>query len=669
MKKETSAFLFGLAIISALPFWPLAHDPIVPIRTLMLGLWSFIFSIAAFRTLKKKDPFPKPDRLTQTFYWLFIAFIGYGFLSTAFSWLPSEGFLTLTKFGMMFTLFHIVRVNLHLQTNARASLFRGITLVAIVASILGILQFFKIVYGWPGPHPTQSFFYYRNLFASALFLCVPFICKNLFMEKLGWRIVSLLALLLTLTAMGMCRSGNAILATIIFFPLFLFLRNRVQIKEHPLWRRIISSPFVIYPLLIGGLIALFIWRFPGKTMEQWYRAVVSESQTILVTSNSMQERTILWNKSYEMAKDHPLLGVGPGHWKIMIPEYGLIAKRINYGDRYFVRPHNDWLWVLTEYGIPGTLIFISIFFLALFRGFRVFSKHDDPEVRLTVASSIYGILGYMLISTFSYPLDRIFHPVILVGFFALVFAPEANQHFIQNDPKSSKPQKKGLTRFMLFGMVLLSIVITASGLEQTWLSQHLRKIHKLRENKYWGTVRKEASIETGLLVKLDPYNAAPFVYYSAEAVFNRGNYYERAEAHYKEAVKINPYHVQVRFMEGRVLQVQAKHEEAIVVFRKLLADFPLFLEVRRELIMSLIRVHEYEEAKRLLDEGDFDYKYPRNRGLRDLVLGALESDRIRRENIERLHGDPEDPDQPKESKKPKQDVNPFGGWGMPTKKK
>ena len=93
--------------------------------------------------------------------------------------------------------------------------------------------------------------------------------------------------------------------------------------------------------------------------------IFNSSTRSIWSIESLKERLTLWTKSLSMVKEAPLLGVGLGQWKIALPLYGRIEK-YEISDRgikeiIFQRPHNDYVWVLSEIGVLGLTFYLSIY--------------------------------------------------------------------------------------------------------------------------------------------------------------------------------------------------------------------------------------------------------------------------------------------------------------------
>lgn len=612
-KHFSSIFLIGTVLLAALPLWPDAEDPILPIRMLLLSAWTLfgaIFSWATFNKTNRDHPL-NPVTLplsTLGFMGCFALLLAMGVASAFFAQVPSESIQEISRVALFGSIFSIAFLHFRNHPSARIALFRSIAPLTILLSLIGMAQFAGFFTELPGSHVPNGTFYYRNLFGSALFLCAPFLLKNITTEEKTWKWISLAALLLSIIAMGLCRSGNAILAFGLFLSLFLHLRRKTQPLVEPKWKRVLTSPGLFFGSLITVLVVVFLVRLPGKTIEQRYRLAVPKTMQVLPTSNSMQERMVIWNKSWHMAGDHLLQGVGPGNWKVKVSDYGLIAKRASYGDRFFVRPHNDGLWVLCEYGLIGLLAWLGLFVTVIMHGFQVFKASTDRGTKLEMAASLYGIFGYLLISCFSYPWDRIFHPVILMILCALVLSRSVGS-------KNEMRLKPGV---LIAPVLVISVMTLGISLEKMRVHLHLKSIKNAEQNADFEGMMANTEKTYSLLVQLEPFTALPIVQNGALAAYLNGDY-AIAQQLNEEAKKINPAHPQVGLLDGFIHEGLEEEEAAEQVYADLLDLYPQFLRARIRLIHLFIAQNRYQEAQKLLEGGAFDFYRSDHRSLKEQI--------------------------------------------------
>ncbi len=104
-----------------------------------------------------------------------------------------------------------------------------------------------------------------------------------------------------------------------------------------------------------------------------------------LSSNQEDVRFTVWRGIFNALEETGYAGMGIGQFKANFSGYftdtsnKIILEMVNRG--YFLSTHNDMLAILTDYGLPGLLFFISFLFFS-FRGSLMNLKyqHEDPEV-------------------------------------------------------------------------------------------------------------------------------------------------------------------------------------------------------------------------------------------------------------------------------------------------
>jgi putative inorganic carbon (HCO3(-)) transporter len=106
----------------------------------------------------------------------------------------------------------------------------------------------------------------------------------------------------------------------------------------------------------------------------------------------------------KMVKSNPLLGVGPGNYPLLYESFSTVFEE--FGQR---TAHSSWVLILSETGVPGFLLFTSLFVLGAMSAWR--AKAVFPEV--LVAYTAYFIAVSILSQ--SYALLTYFFMVLPVG--------------------------------------------------------------------------------------------------------------------------------------------------------------------------------------------------------------------------------------------------------------
>ena len=72
----------------------------------------------------------------------------------------------------------------------------------------------------------------------------------------------------------------------------------------------------------------------------------------------------LYKNTFDLIKNNPVLGVGPGNWKIQHGKYSYMAPLVKM-EKTLQRPHSDLLWIASEAGIIAGIVYLLIFIIAL----------------------------------------------------------------------------------------------------------------------------------------------------------------------------------------------------------------------------------------------------------------------------------------------------------------
>jgi len=107
-----------------------------------------------------------------------------------------------------------------------------------------------------------------------------------------------------------------------------------------------------------------------------------------------QHRIFLWERSLEMAADHPLFGIGWGNYQAVCPEY---IDRVDPEFPYKFRAHSLYLNLVAETGLCGALAFVFLWivvFRELIRRLRA-RPPGEFEHRLLTAV-IVGLTAFLV---------------------------------------------------------------------------------------------------------------------------------------------------------------------------------------------------------------------------------------------------------------------------------
>jgi len=295
-------------------------------------------------------------------------------------------------------LFFIIPVGLFLFKQQK---FRGllVTLLAsgvVLISIYGVIQHFTGVNWFKDYNPVAAHdgtFYapggfrhnltYGNYLAvAALFLISLAILKaKKISGALNWFVLMGGVAGLIGTVMSYSRTAVAAL------PLGLLAMSALKGKR---WVMAASALLII----AATLTFFFVGELAFKYELAFKRDLAGEHDS---------SRLFIWQKSLEIIKDHPIFGVGQGNFETV---YALYLDPSQNETKTRPHAHNDFLNFAAVLGIPGALIFITIWIVVFFRLHQIWHKSESFSDReaFSGAAAVAGltfILTSMTEATFA----------------------------------------------------------------------------------------------------------------------------------------------------------------------------------------------------------------------------------------------------------------------------
>ncbi len=320
---------------------------------------------------------------------LFI-FFTLGLISAAFAYEPKMAYL---QVGVYFSLLITIITIAHYRTLLKKSFDQGIIwtvsmmmLVFTGSSLIGYFKTLGIIrllntlsipqvqtiinqvqqQGWLNfAYPT---FTNPRFFAQFLSWILPFLTAGLLLPLRYSRIIKPILLLITAYGWLLVRlnDSRALYLGIILATGYLCYVNyhaRSTLKRYFKWQ------------LLSILIAIALYFLMTHILNySTHRDLFSQTDSIEKITASA--RLALWHICIGLAKQHPILGVGP--------------MQISYYSLFLGHPHNIILQIAAEWGIPAALLFTS---LCLY-GFACFSRQlkVQAKVQHNEETSIHGYL-------------------------------------------------------------------------------------------------------------------------------------------------------------------------------------------------------------------------------------------------------------------------------------
>jgi len=316
-------------------------------------------------------------------------------------------------------------------------------------------------------------------------------------------------------------------------------------------------------------------------------------------------RMKIWDITEKMIKDYPLQGVGAGNWKINAPYY-YPGYQLNKDQLNWLRPHNDYLWVLAEKGVFGLLAFLGIFAIAFIYLFKVFFSLATPDKKVLSVFLFAGLSGYLSVSFFTFPLERINQQVYLA---VLIAASTTLYH--QELGKTTKTVGIKILGLATLIMLSYSILYCTSVLK---METRVKQARILQERGRWQQMLELSKTIPATYRTIDA-EAMPIAWYRGLSYANL-NQTEKANLAYQEARKAHPTRIAVLNNLGQTYFKLGQYEQARNTFLEALAILPDYFEALVNLSSSYIQLRDYEKAYEYLQ------KIP-NKKLNDPLKGNL----------------------------------------------
>jgi O-antigen ligase len=431
---------------------------------------------------------------------------------------------------------------------------------------------------------TTGGFANKNLLSSILFLCLPFFMIGMHERRL--KAVSCIAIVLALFILVILRTRIALIATFVFFAIIATFYLRAYFKRK-FWL------FVGGCIIIGSLI-FFTLGFFGVFGELYPSVDVKKYFDQLLNTHTLNERLLFWQNSLEMFREHPF-GVGLGNWPIYVPKYGLgkfISFEIVNGINTLQRPHNDFLGSLCETGVLGFAVYVSIFGFLIYKSFTLIKTAADNYEKWLSIYLFSGIIGFVMISFFDFPMERIEHLVILMLLFALVI----HQYAIKIQTTFTVSIKKKYV--MLFVMLGIGFSFTIAFIRFAG-EKNAYEMDAARKNGNSEDVVFFAERANSIVYKIDS-KAIPLEWYKGVAKFSKQQYAE-SEACFKKAYALTPYNIHVINNLASCYEVNGKRKDAITMYLKALRISPGFEEARLNLAAVYFNNKQYDKAFNTID--------------------------------------------------------------------
>ncbi len=366
---------------------------------------------------------------------------------------------------LSYVIFAAVCLDFFRAERERKRVLLPLFVAAVIAAIYALAQRLGgDLPGWLTDFKGRSFSSFGNpaFLGGYLVLLLPVAIWFLLTARSKWRYfaVGLTALLLAGLAASYTRGAWLGLAAglPVFFVLYYYSRPEKRVL----------TPTVA---MIGGLVLLALLAFPGNLAR-----LVSIFDLF---GEGAQGRFLMWRVTLAMIVDNPFLGIMPGSYLYLYPEYQIPLVSL-YRYLFTGQAHNDYLQLLAEFGLVGfTLLLLPLWGLTR----RLGQSWRERRPSGMEAALLGGLVALAVHALFNFPLYILPSAVAALLFFCMLHG-------------SLTPARRvwSLPAFPVAGVMLLLLlalgVNLSGGVQRMTASYYLKQGGDLnREMEYTGAQR------------------------------------------------------------------------------------------------------------------------------------------------------------------------------------
>jgi O-antigen ligase len=580
------AVFLGLTIV-ILPF--ITNKEALDISLMPRLLVLSIFLIGMTLVMFHKKLFHQWDTsvLRNTVFPTYAAFFLVGVLSLFFALNKTAGFFDTAK-TFVFLIYLIYACLLFLSTEEwKRFLIISVIITSLVTLSVGFYEYItELGFGFHSRSRMSNIkglMSNVNLYANSLLLLVPFVGLGIFTLKGILKKISILVLIGLLfmifllqtraTYVGLVAGGlSALVVLLVFSKNFLIsskLRHRV---------------FLISLLVIVSSSLAVATAREGNPYADRIKSIFDDSRD--------GGRTLIWRITLKMIADHPVTGVGAGNYTINIQEY---YGDYDFGNRQtnWLRPHNDFLWVLSEKGIFGIALFLLFFGLGLYYAIAIIRSDTTKENKLFALFAIMGLISYMANSFFDFPLERINQQIYLALYVAGV---TTIYHQIKQSEKKPLIINKTAFSFLILLLMALVSVFSYKAIQQEVYMQKTIGLHRAERWEEMLVAVRDAHTPWKTLNPL----ATPVAFYEGIALAKLNDIPGAIKA-FEEAYTQNPNRMYLLNNLANTYLLAQEYEKAAFYAEKSLGIFPRSEETLRILASAYFYQNKISKSLETLE--------------------------------------------------------------------
>lgn len=253
-------------------------------------------------------------------------------------------------------------------------------------------------------HWVMSPFYNdHTAYGAALAIYIILCAAYLFMPdmKTNKRVGVVLALCLLVLAIVLSFCRASWISLIVVIGVLACVLLKIKFKYIAVLSMVLIGLFFTFQQQIFDSLSKNDQDASGNVLEN------IQSMTNITTDASNLERINRWNSAISMFKERPFVGWGPGTYQFFYAPFQESKNKTiistNSGD--MGNAHSEYIGTLSEQGIPGALLVVSIVVVFMYCGLMTYRRAKNRESKILVLSATLALLGYYVHGTLNNFLD------------------------------------------------------------------------------------------------------------------------------------------------------------------------------------------------------------------------------------------------------------------------
>lgn len=496
------------------------------------------------------------------------------------------------------------------------------------ATVLAVYLFFTLVqlfhvesFSFDQLYRVSGLSGHKNLLAVMLFVLSGFLLTSFaIFENKVLRWLSAVVFAIAFIVIFLLKSRAVLLGVLVAggcLGMMMLLRTRCCNEARRSHLLLVMSIIVVYVFLTVGL-RVFADRSVPHTAEK------SEIEHKMLSTSSLAERCLLWEKTYHVVDNHPFMGCGIGNWQIHFPDAGLDGLyRADVWNVNFTKPHNEYLGILAETGYLGLLLYVAFLTSIIVLSFFALLRTENRKDFLYDAIILSLFVGCCVNALFDFPNSRIEHVIWMGILIANLLKTTAN----------GQQKTLGMGWNMAFMAVAVGLVVVGAfrlkGERNTFMMQQALKAND------WKAVERYGNQAFSFFYTIDPVGL-PLHWYIGKAEKQTGNpkaiddfrrayhyapfckenlndlglaeYYashdlKKAEFYLNEAIRISPNYLYPSLNLAYIYLSENQPQKA-----KAVADAIYFDEHKRDVLKTDAAFFEPFNAEAIRHKIDADYE-------------------------------------------------------------